>query len=88
MAPVKNEEDEMNENVPKLLCQMDNHLGLYILSNFNHLACLFLSMLDFIVMHTYVYNLSFLLWNSFDILQLLETVLLTFHFVYMYVFEW
>ena len=27
MAPVKNEEDEMNENVPKLLCQMDNHLG-------------------------------------------------------------
>ena len=88
MAPVKNEEDEMNENVPKLLCQMDNHLGLYILSNFNHLACLFLSMLDFIVMHTYVYNLSFLLWNSFDILQLLETVLLTIHFVYMYVFEW
>ena len=27
MAPVKSEEDEMNENVPKLLCQMDNHLG-------------------------------------------------------------
>ena len=27
MAPVQNEEDEMNENVPKLLCQMDNHLG-------------------------------------------------------------
>jgi len=27
MAPVKNEEDEMNENVPKLLCQMDNHLA-------------------------------------------------------------
>lgn len=27
MAPVKNEEDEMNENIPKLLCQMDNHLG-------------------------------------------------------------
>ena len=27
MAPVKNEEDEMNENVPKLLCQMDNHFG-------------------------------------------------------------
>ena len=27
MAPVKDEEDEMNENVPKLLCQMDNHLG-------------------------------------------------------------
>ena len=27
MAPVKNEEDEMNENVPKLLCHMDNHLG-------------------------------------------------------------
>ncbi|RMX49932.1 hypothetical protein pdam_00018431 [Pocillopora damicornis] len=27
MAPVKNEEDEMNENIPKLLCQMDNHLA-------------------------------------------------------------
>lgn len=27
MAPVKNEEDEMNENMPKLLCQMDNHLA-------------------------------------------------------------
>lgn len=27
MAPVQNEEDEMNESVPKLLCQMDNHLG-------------------------------------------------------------
>jgi len=27
MAPVQNEEDEMNENVPKLLCQMDNHLA-------------------------------------------------------------
>ena len=27
MAPVKNEEDEMNENVPKMLCHMDNHLG-------------------------------------------------------------
>lgn len=27
MAPVKNEEDEMNESVPKLLCQMDNHFG-------------------------------------------------------------
>jgi len=55
MAPVKNEEDEMNENVPKLLCQMDNHLGLYILSNFNHLPCFFfLSMLDFIVMYTYM----------------------------------
>ncbi|KAM7452000.1 hypothetical protein ABFA07_000600 [Porites harrisoni] len=27
MAPVKNEEDEMNENVPKLLCQMDNHFA-------------------------------------------------------------
>ena len=30
MAPVKNEEDEMNENVPKLLCQMDNHFGGFI----------------------------------------------------------
>lgn len=30
MAPVKSEEDEMNENVPKLLCQMDNHLGVLL----------------------------------------------------------
>ena len=29
MAPVKNATDEMNENVPKLLCQMDNHLGVH-----------------------------------------------------------
>lgn len=27
MAPVLKEEDEKNENVPKMLCQMDNHLG-------------------------------------------------------------
>uniref|UniRef100_A0A8C6PD60 Protein HIRA n=1 Tax=Nothobranchius furzeri TaxID=105023 RepID=A0A8C6PD60_NOTFU len=27
MAPVLREEDEKNENVPKMLCQMDNHLG-------------------------------------------------------------
>ncbi|MCJ8747159.1 hypothetical protein PDJAM_G00150240 [Pangasius djambal] len=27
MAPVLREEDEKNENVPKLLCQMDNHLA-------------------------------------------------------------
>ncbi|XP_067127608.1 protein HIRA [Centruroides vittatus] len=27
MAPVMNEDDEKDENVPKLLCQMDNHLA-------------------------------------------------------------
>uniref|UniRef100_A0A673H0V7 Protein HIRA n=1 Tax=Sinocyclocheilus rhinocerous TaxID=307959 RepID=A0A673H0V7_9TELE len=27
MAPVLREEDERNENIPKLLCQMDNHLA-------------------------------------------------------------
>ncbi|XP_078681530.1 protein HIRA-like isoform X2 [Branchiostoma floridae x Branchiostoma belcheri] len=27
MAPVRSEEDEKNGNVPKLLCQMDNHLA-------------------------------------------------------------
>ena len=27
MAPVRSEEDENNEDIPKLLCQMDNHLG-------------------------------------------------------------
>lgn len=29
MAPVKEEKDEKDENVPKILCQMDNHLGNY-----------------------------------------------------------
>lgn len=27
MAPVRSEEDENNEDIPKLLCQMDNHLA-------------------------------------------------------------
>lgn len=27
MAPVLKEEDEKNESIPKMLCQMDNHLG-------------------------------------------------------------
>lgn len=27
MAPVLREEDEKNESIPKMLCQMDNHLG-------------------------------------------------------------
>lgn len=27
MAPVLREEDEKNVNIPKMLCQMDNHLG-------------------------------------------------------------
>ncbi|XP_031734791.1 protein HIRA-like [Anarrhichthys ocellatus] len=27
MAPVLRDEDEKNENIPKMLCQMDNHLG-------------------------------------------------------------
>ena len=27
MAPVRDEEKEKDENVPKMLCQMDNHLG-------------------------------------------------------------
>ncbi|XP_038059623.1 protein HIRA-like [Patiria miniata] len=27
MAPVRKEEDEKNENVPKILCEMDNHLA-------------------------------------------------------------
>ena len=43
MAPVQNEEDEMNENVPKLLCQMDNHLGKlsFLINSIQHLilAC-------------------------------------------------
>lgn len=39
MAPVQNEEDEMNENVPKLLCQMDNHLGKFYFLISHQLAC-------------------------------------------------
>ena len=27
MAPVRDEDKEKDENVPKMLCQMDNHLG-------------------------------------------------------------
>ena len=27
MAPVRDEVKEKDENVPKMLCQMDNHLG-------------------------------------------------------------
>ena len=27
MAPVKNEEAEKDENIPEVLCEMDNHLG-------------------------------------------------------------
>ena len=27
MAPVRDEKDELDENVPKILCQMDNHLA-------------------------------------------------------------
>jgi hypothetical protein len=30
MAPVRSEADENNKEIPKLLCQMDNHLGCYI----------------------------------------------------------
>jgi len=28
MAPVRDENAENDENVPKLICQMDNHLGM------------------------------------------------------------
>lgn len=28
MSPIVDENDEKDENVPKLLCQMDNHLGI------------------------------------------------------------
>ena len=29
MAPVRDENAENDENVPKLICQMDNHLGIH-----------------------------------------------------------
>lgn len=28
MSPVLQEDDEKDENIPKMLCQMDNHLGI------------------------------------------------------------
>ena len=30
VAPIVKEQAEEDDNVPKLLCQMDNHLGIYI----------------------------------------------------------
>ena len=30
VAPIVKEQAEEDDNVPKLLCQMDNHLGRYI----------------------------------------------------------
>ena len=30
MAPVRSEAQENNKEIPKLLCQMDNHLGLLL----------------------------------------------------------
>lgn len=44
MAPVLKEEDEKNENIPKMLCQMDNHLG-------NLLSCFFFFVFFFIDIH-------------------------------------
>lgn len=35
MSPVKNEESELDENVPKLLCQMDNHLGKLVINYYS-----------------------------------------------------
>lgn len=30
LAPVLSEDDENDSNIPKMLCQMDNHLGIYL----------------------------------------------------------
>ncbi|GFU29014.1 protein HIRA [Trichonephila clavipes] len=34
MSPIIDESDEKDENVPKLLCQMDNHLAIFILQRY------------------------------------------------------
>ena len=41
MAPVRNEEDEKSDHVPKMLCQMDNHFGKlgHVLFSSNVEAC-------------------------------------------------
>lgn len=31
MAPVMDAKDEADENVPKMLCLLDNHSGLYVI---------------------------------------------------------
>lgn len=33
IGPVLNENEESDENIPKMLCQMDNHLGTYLKPN-------------------------------------------------------
>ena len=32
MGPVREEEEEKDDGIPKVLCQMDNHLGMLTLS--------------------------------------------------------
>ena len=41
MAPVRNEDEEKNENVPKILCEMDNHLGKFGKSIFERARAFF-----------------------------------------------
>ncbi len=36
MAPVRKEKDEKNENIPKMLCTMDNHLGQLLILSFHN----------------------------------------------------
>jgi len=53
MAPVRDENAEIDENVPKLICQMDNHLGMrqllfccYLCSCMSVISCIGLAMLN------------------------------------------
>lgn len=50
MAPVRDELSEKNENVPKILCEMDNHLGNLMNSKF----CFYLTKLYLLNVNTKV----------------------------------
>lgn len=42
MEPVVNEVAELDENIPKMLCQLDNHLGMN-LNQANHISVKFIT---------------------------------------------
>lgn len=52
MAPVRDEEAEQNESIPKLLCQMENHLGLL------DACCMILFILELIIFESWVIFLA------------------------------
>ena len=53
MTPVVKETAELDNSIPKMLCQMDNHLGKYIFL-LSHLCFLLLEIYSKIICHCYV----------------------------------